>query len=174
MRLFLGLDLPSEIKHQISDYLSPIQQSPKGWEHPNDYHQTLLFIGEASPQEEEEIKERLRHFSFHPFTLVPHEFKFFNRRVMFLSFQASIDLLELKNQVEHQFPEWSNRSTRSFLPHVTVKRWQRYEYDYLTKSLDERPFSLPPFLVTELCLFKAEKDSLNRKYHVIARKPFNS
>lgn len=170
MRLFLGLNLPQETKQQIYDYLLPLQQSPKGWEHPDDYHQTLLFIGEASPDEEDEIKGRLSHFNFKPFELTPKEFTFFNRRVMFLSFRPSPELMELKSLVEKEFPEWCNRSTKPFIPHVTVKRWQRYEYDYLTKSLAAHPFTLPPFMVTELCLFKSEKDSLNRKYHVIARK----
>jgi 2'-5' RNA ligase len=48
MRLFLGIDVPSEIKAFLTDAYAPIQFSTKGWELPHDYHLTLLFIGETN------------------------------------------------------------------------------------------------------------------------------
>lgn len=146
MRLFLGIDLPWELKKQIHDYLLPMQLSPKGWEHPHDYHQTLLFIGEVSDEDVDEIQSRLTEIVFSEFILTTSEFRFFPRRIMYLSFRPSHELMRLKQLVDMTFPEWGNRS--------------------------EKPFPPCSFTVSELCLYKSEKDSENRKYHIIGRKNF--
>lgn len=167
MRLFIGIDLPSELKQELHQYLLPLQKSLKGWEDPHDYHQTLLFIGEATEEDCELIIGRLKDFKYRPFTLKPDKIQFFPRRVMFLSFEHSPELLELKNKVEELFPEWVRPHSKPFIPHVTVKRFQRYEHADLVRGLANNAFQNNGFPVQELCLFKSEKDSLNRKYHVI-------
>jgi 2'-5' RNA ligase len=173
MKLFLGIDLPYDIKLHISHFLQPLQLSPKGWELPHDYHQTLLFIGESSEEELREIKERLSTVSFHSFDLSLGRFEFLNRRIMFLNFLPSDDLLNLKGYVDFLFPEWVDRSVKSFLPHITVKRWQRYEFKQLKEGLESKEITSRTFKVIKLSLFKSEKDSRNRKYHVIDEKLFS-
>lgn len=174
MRVFIGLDLPIDVKNRIYEHLLPLQKSPKGWELPHDYHQTLLFIGEASPEDVESITQRLNTFSFNAFTLTLSHFKFFNRRIMYLSLTDSPELLLLKQQVDLLFPEYQDPHAKPFLPHITVKRWQRYEYDELKNGLDARDFKPESFLVNKLCLYKSEKDNLNRKYHILFSKEFYS
>jgi 2'-5' RNA ligase len=171
MRLFIGLDLPADVKTHIHQYLLPMQKSPKGWEHPHDYHQTLLFIGETTPTEQAAVEEKFDLIQFHPFVLTPDKFLFFNRRIMFLSFKESPELTELKNLIESRFPEWLRPESKPFIPHVTVKRWQRYEYEDLTSGLN-RIHNIPPFWVNQVSLFKSLKDEENRKYHVIKTKRF--
>ena len=172
MRLFIGLEIPDNVKEQINQYLIPIHQSEKGWEKPHDYHQTLLFIGEASPVELEIIKDRLQRFEFHKFELQPEKFAFFSRRIMYLSFLKSADLLELKLKIDETFPEWFMPEAKPFISHVTVKRWQRYEHNHLTNSLLKQDFQASGFEVSGIALFKSEKDAENNKYHVIFRKNF--
>jgi 2'-5' RNA ligase len=106
MRLFIGFDLPEALKNQMYEFLRPIQLSEKGWEKAHDYHQTLLFIGEATDDQLADIKLRMNHIIFKPFTLTPAKFRFFNRRIMFLSFEPSEDLLKLKAHIDETFPEW--------------------------------------------------------------------
>lgn len=167
MRVFLGIDLPADIKGHISRYLTPLKISDRGWESPHDYHQTLLFIGEVSETEIGEISGRMESIRFKSFFLQLKEFAFFNRRIMYLSFQPSKELFELKQQINKIFKEWVRPEEKPFLPHVTVKRWQRYEYDELFRGLKQSSFEPKTFLVSSVCLFKSEKDSANRKYHVI-------
>lgn len=171
MRLFLGLDLPADIKKKIQTYLAPIKKSEKGWESSHDYHQTLLFIGEVEVHQVELIKERMREVHFKPFPLIPTTFQFFNRRVMYLGIEKTPELLALKKVIDEKFPEWSGRETKPFHPHITVKRWQRYEHADLVEGLSMTPWKLESFIVESLCLFKSEKDVLNHKYHVISRFP---
>ena len=167
MRLFIGIDLPSELKRHIDNYLLPIHVSPKGWEHPHDYHQTLLFIGEASDEDMLEIKKRMANISCLPFELKTDGFRFFNRRIMYLAFKKSSELLDLKSQINGHFSEWVRPESKEFIPHVTVKRWQRYEYDHLHQNLSNRNFQDQAFEVNKISLFLSRKDEQNLKYHVI-------
>lgn len=168
-RLFLGLEIPHDVKSHISDYLKPMHQSPKGWEHPSDYHQTLLFIGETNEENLNIIKERMLLIDYHPFTLKLSEFKFFNRRIMYLGMGPSISLMELKIQIDELFSPWVNPLEKPFIPHITVKRWQRYEFDHLDQGLKSSVFGEISFPVNTISLFESKKDSENRKYHVIYR-----
>lgn len=167
MRLFIGIDLPDSIKQNIYQYLSSIQLGPKGWENPHDYHQTLLFIGEASEDVLETIIQRMEKIRYPAFELETDGFTFFNRRIMYLSFKASTELLELKRRIDEDFPEWQREGAKEFIPHVTVKRWQRYEHEHLSQSLEQHEFQDLKFEVNKLSLFLSRKDELNRKYHVI-------
>lgn len=167
MRLFLGINLSPEIKQSIHNYLAPMQLSPKGWENPHDYHQTLLFIGEVSEETVADVERRIDLINARPFTLRTAGIKFFNRRVMFLGIAESSELVLLKNKINEFFPEWAQNETKSFLPHITIKRWQRYEYDHLETSIAARPVPVWEIEVKGLSLFKSEKNHLNQKYHEI-------
>ncbi len=171
MRLFIGIDLPQEIKKSVHDYLVPLQKSSKGWEKSHDYHQTLLFIGETSLEMMAQIRERLHSIKMDPFELKTNGFQFFNRRIMYLGFKSSPELSALKELVEKTYPEWCRKEAKEFIPHVTVKRWQRYEYDDLVKGLEE-PMRTLTFMVNHVALFKSEKDFDNNKYHIVEKKFF--
>lgn len=172
MRLFLGIDLPKDIKESIATNLAHLKTSPKGWVDPHDYHLTLLFIGEADQQAIETIQTRLKRISFYPFQLELLRPEFFNRRVMYYSLTPSKDLDLLKQLVDKIYPEWVEAGSVPFLAHVTVKRWQRYEFDDLYKGVQKRPFKPVSFTVEEISLFKSETDQLGHKYHILSAKKF--
>jgi 2'-5' RNA ligase len=173
MRLFLGLEIPDAVKEEISLRLKPLQKSTKGWENAHDYHQTILFIGEASQEDLLSIKERMDQINFQPFKLTTCKFDFFSRRIMYLSFHPSSELMKLKDEVERLFSEWVRPGSKPFIAHVTVKRWQRYEYDQLKEGLASVAYPEKTFEVKNLSLYKSEKDSRNNKYHVIYQRGFN-
>lgn len=171
MRLFLGIDLPVQIKTEIENYLFPIKKSEKGWEKSHDYHQTLLFIGDVSDEDLRLIKARMLQIHFPSFDLLTTTFQFFNRRVMYLGVEKSPELLELKGQVDELFPEWASKQTKGFHPHITVKRWQRYEHADLVRGLSVKDWIPKSFLVENVALFKSEKDEHQHKYHVVEKVP---
>lgn len=173
MRLFLGLEIPEDVKERINSHLEPLQKSIKGWENAHDYHQTLLFIGETTEEDVESIKSRMDQINFKAFTLTTNSFHFFSRRIMYLSFKPSSELIKLKDEVESLYSEWLRPGSKPFISHMTVKRWQRYECDELKKGLEAKNMPELSFEVRSLSLFKSEKNSLNQKYHVIYRKEFS-
>jgi 2'-5' RNA ligase len=71
MCLFVGFEIPAEVKVKVKvkihRYLSDIKKSEKGWEKAHDYHQTLLFIGEANVEDLELIKVSLAEIEFPSF-----------------------------------------------------------------------------------------------------------
>lgn len=169
MRLFIGIELTDSIKDELASYIAKLPQGKKGWENPHDFHLTLLFIGETPDENVRMIKERMRKIQISPFTIQIGQVQFFNRRVMYLSILPSEDLLRLQQEVAQTFPEWVDPNGKNFIPHITVKRWQRYEYDELSEGLRINPLKPISLRVERLSLFKSEKDSQNRKYHVIHR-----
>lgn len=167
MRLFLGIDLPDQLKSKIENHLSPLKQTPKGWENEHDFHMTMLFIGETAEEKLEEIKSKLATLTFEPFELKIVDIEFFPRRIMYLSMEDSENLLKLKNQTDEFFPEYVRPNEKAFHPHITVKRWQRYEFNQLEKDKEKLKKVNFTFLVKKLCLFKSEKNVAGEKYHVI-------
>jgi 2'-5' RNA ligase len=135
MHLLLGIELPDELKDFVCAALALARRSAKVWEEPHDYHQTLLFIGEVAPDVAARIEARLATFDFRRFWLTLGEFRFFNRRVLHLGFQYSPELTALKRAVDDHFADWGRTGEKPFVPHVTVKRWQLYEYEQLVGSL---------------------------------------
>jgi len=172
MRLFLGLEISEGIKKQIESYLVSIKSSDKGWENPLDYHLTLLFIGECEESERDSIIERMDNIQFEKFALKTNGFHFFNRRVLYLGFEDSSKLMVLKKTVNLFFPEWAQYESKTFVPHITVKRWQRYEFNDLSQRLEDYNFKDVEILVTNLSLFKSEKDQSQNKYHIIYKREF--
>jgi len=169
MRLFIGLELTESIKENLARYIAKLPQGRKGWENPHDFHVTLLFIGETAEENVVSILDRMKEISFRPFSIQIGPIKFFNRRVMYLSILPSEELLQLHKEVIKLFPEYVDPNGKSFIPHITVKRWQRYEYDELAEGLRLHPLDPISLDVNTISLFKSEKDQENRKYHVIGR-----
>ena len=171
MRLFLGCEIPEKVKSEIAEVIIPLQKSLKRWESAHDYHLTLLFLGETDEKHLDLLWERLDQFKFETLLIETDEITFFNRRIMFMDIKMNKKLVELKNKVDEQFPEWRRENDKAFHPHITLKRWQRYEYDELFTGLSN--ISLPrwSFKIEHLCLFKSERDEIGQKYHVIKRSP---
>lgn len=174
MRLFLGIDLPDQVKSQLNVYVEPLKISNKGWEHPHDFHLTLLFIGEVDEEELKNIERKLQHIKFSPFILKAKSLEFFPRRILYLSFENNETIMRLKKLIDEYYPEYLRPNEKAFVPHLTVKRWQRYEYDQLSQGIQKLSQKNFSFVVQKLCLFKSEKNELGQKYHVIGESPGDS
>ncbi len=167
MKLFIGIELPDNIKLHIANFVQPLQANPKGWEKPHDYHMTLLFLGETPNEGIDEIINRINGISYKPFELELNSFDFFPRRVLYLALKPSAELFELNKLIEEVFPGWVRPEAKPFTPHITVKRWARYEFNFLEAGIKSRIFYPAKFKVRGLALFKSERDSENNKYHII-------
>lgn len=152
--------------------LSPLKKSEKGWEHFPDYHMTLLFVGPTAEDLIPSIVDRLKRVSVKPFTLRTSTFDFFGCRIMYLGFEPSPELLALRRQITDLFPEYHRIHEKDFVPHVTVKRTQRYEFDSLSERVATYPAHPVLIPVEGIALFKSEKDEANQRYHVLERVNF--
>lgn len=171
MRLFIGIDLPAILKKQISHSVLSLKTFTKGWETAHDLHITLLFIGEVSELTADTIACQLKEIRFEPFLLQTKAVEFFSRRIMYLGFEHSQNLYNLKEQIYRHFPEHVRPEEKAFVPHITLKRWQRYEYNALENGLHSLPPPRFEFIVNQVALFESRRDEENHKYHVIATSP---
>lgn len=169
MRLFLGIELPLEIKKHIALSVAPMQKDPKGWENPHDYHMTLLFIGETPEDKIPGIIIGMKEIIFAPFTVTLRSLAFFPRRVMYLNCDYSPELLNLRNRIQALYPEYVRNNEKEFIPHITIKRYQRYEVTELKMKMLEHPFEAKVITIDHIVLFKSERDENNLKYHVLER-----
>ena len=64
MRIFIGIDLSSEIRERLARFLEGVQAfAPEArWVHPESLHITLKFIGEQTPEQVAAITERLHAY----------------------------------------------------------------------------------------------------------------
>lgn len=172
MRLFLGIEVPEKVKEEIHSALGVARVTPKGWEDPHDYHLTLLFIGQTQRHQLVSILERMSELRTTPFSLRTTRFHFFNRRVLYLGFEHDPRIFQLRERILRQFPEFVRPGEKEFVPHLTVKRWQRYEEAQLARALENLPTQSYEIPVDGISLFKSEKDEEGHKYHVIGRVAF--
>lgn len=168
-RLFVGIELPEEIRTAIATYLAGLPRPKKGWEQISDLHLTLTFIGQSSEEEYREIELLLNEIHFSPFEIIINEIDFFNRRIMFLKVQKTFELNQLKNQLNILLSGKFPPENKPFVPHITIKRWQRYEFDELKVMITKNPFLPLSFNVSTIALFQSSIDEYGQKYHVLSR-----
>lgn len=167
MRLFLGIELPQEIKTKISK-MTGIMGSHAGWVHPHDLHLTLLFIGESSRMDLHEIIQRFEKIRQKKFFIQVTGPDFFRRRILFMKIQPCLELKELKKKIDTEFYLWRDLQSREFVPHITIKRWQRHEFEDLKKLVQSFQWYPESFEVKYLTLFESRLDN-HQRYHPIYR-----
>lgn len=167
-RLFIGIELPAEIRSTISTYLSHLPRPKKGWENIQDLHITLLFIGETADENVAIIMDRLNSFKLDVFEIKLTEINFFHRRIMYIKVEPSNQLTQLRSKIlsllSGKYPE----EVKEFIPHITIKRWQRYEFQELQQIVTNDPFEPLSFKVVRLALYESRQhDEQVNKYQIL-------
>ncbi len=129
MRIFIGIDLDSDVRDRISRFLEGVQGfAPEAkWVRPESLHITLKFIGEQTPEQVEAIAERLRRIEGSAFEIRCAGYGFFPTakapRVFWIGIQAGPQLAALAESVDVAVAELGiPREERPFSPHLTLAR----------------------------------------------------
>lgn len=129
MRIFIGIDLDSEVRGRISRFLEGVQGfAPDArWVHPESLHITLKFIGEQSPERVEAIAERLRRVKSGELEIRTGGYGFFPTakaaRVFWIGILAGPQLAELAECIDMATAELGIlREDRPYSPHLTLAR----------------------------------------------------
>ncbi len=125
MRLFVALDLPWEIKEELSDLSFNLNGAR--WVPTDNFHLTLRFIGNASRLQAEEIDLALATWRGRSFQFSLSGLGWFEKagRVssLWVGVERNADLARLQSKVEtalHRVGLTPDR--RRFTPHVTLAR----------------------------------------------------
>jgi RNA 2',3'-cyclic 3'-phosphodiesterase len=136
MRLFVALDLPWEIKEELSDLSCSIPGAR--WVPTDNFHLTLRFIGEANRLQAEEIDCALaalrgRSFSFSLSGLGWFE-KYGRVNTLYVGVERNEDLARLQGKVETALLRVGLQpDKRKFTPHVTLARMDQPVTPELTR-----------------------------------------
>lgn len=119
MRLFIAIDLPSEIKKFLSEVNTAIEEI-QGIKivNPENMHLTLLFLGNTDPKK---INEKIKNLKFKQFYITIKRIGFFpnrNRiRIMWFGVERNMDLFHLQKILSEKFNDYNN-----YVPHLTFAR----------------------------------------------------
>ncbi len=129
MRIFVGLDIPDEIRQRMTRYLDGVRGFAPDvrWVKPESFHVTLKFIGEQKPEQVEQIKRELATVRDAPFDISFRGTGFFpnprSPRVFWLGIDAGEQLPQLAKVVDESVSRTGvPRETNDYRPHLTLAR----------------------------------------------------
>jgi len=129
MRLFVALDIPSDIRDRITRFVEGLKRfSPDAiWVKPASYHVTLKFIGERSSEDLEKLKLILATVPGSPVTIVFRGFGFYpsanSPRVFWAGMENDDSLPKLARAVDLACSQLGiPQEEHEFRPHLTLAR----------------------------------------------------
>lgn len=129
MRVFVGLDIPDEIRAAIARYMDGLRNfAPEvRWVKPESFHVTLKFIGEQSIEQVERIKREIAIVKSAPFEIGFRETGFFpnakSPRVFWVGIHAGPELRQLAGSVDEAVSRAGvAREKNEYKPHLTLSR----------------------------------------------------
>jgi 2'-5' RNA ligase len=145
--VFLALPLSAEAKDRLIEVAQTLKSSipMKKWVHQEDYHLTLVFLGNAREEELKKLKGMLSTIVASPFTLEIDSIGSFGRaekpRILWAGVAENPDLAELQKQTAEMCRECGFfLEKRPFSPHITIAR----SYDNAAPPLENDVSSLWP------------------------------
>lgn len=159
MRIFLGIDIPEQVKTVIDTQLADLKKEyPQfTWVPRANYHVTVHFFGEVAKVSE--IENRLREllFDVRPFHLYAYEGSIFQQLGIILHLEFSRDKT-LEHMVDIiQADLDSGRVKKKYVPHLTIARYKspsKQQYTLLKKKMQNLPLDFD-FPVESLYLFES-------------------
>ncbi|MBU1197367.1 RNA 2',3'-cyclic phosphodiesterase [Candidatus Micrarchaeota archaeon] len=126
MRLFIAIDLPDEIERKLEQLTHQAKRLDlhASFSKPEQLHVTLLFLGERTEEEAQQIKEKLVQFQFPKFRLQVEGSGFFPSEDYIKVFWVGVHGTEEQLQKMHEkMSELLEEPFRGpYVGHVTISR----------------------------------------------------
>jgi 2'-5' RNA ligase len=129
MRIFIGIDLDSQVRTRIERFLQGAHGfAPDArWARPESLHVTLKFIGEQPQERVEAISGKLREIKSDPIEIHFAGYGFFPTakaaRVFWIGIEAGPQLAELAERIDAAAADLGiPREERVYSPHLTLAR----------------------------------------------------
>lgn len=157
-RLFVGIDLPSEIKLKLGSLCVGLPGAR--WVDPGNFHLTLRFIGEVTDAAVIDIDAALMRIGTSRFMLTLAGVGYFGKRTVWVGVEDAPLLMMLQGDVESALQSAGLApEVQPFFPHVKLARLRRPGRrfrDFLTENASFRsePFEVEQFSLIESQLTK--------------------
>lgn len=161
MRTFLAVEVPSQERKKISDFVHAEAKSelPVRWVRYENLHITLKFLGEIDEQQKTDIAPVIEDVcgKHNPFNLRLEGLGCFpnpgNPRVLWVGVtQGSEELCAIADALERELARFGFREEKRFHPHLTIGRTRRR---CMVDSILSKNISSDPFEITSVVLFKS-------------------
>jgi RNA 2',3'-cyclic 3'-phosphodiesterase len=129
MRLFVAIDIETEIRQRVSNFLDGVRgfATDARWVFPESLHITLKFVGEKSEQETEPVKRALGTIRPHTFDLKVRGYGFFPTarapKVFWIGIEAGPELGSLAAAVDEALATIGiPKEEHAYNAHLTLAR----------------------------------------------------
>lgn len=159
MRIFLGIDIPEQVKDAIDAQLEPLKKEyPQfSWVPRENYHITIHFFGEVQNVNavESRISELL--YDIPPFHLYGYHGGMFQQIgiIMHLEFSRDKTLEHMVTVIQDDLD--TGKVRKKYVPHLTVARYKmpsKQQYLLLKKKLENLPLDFD-FPVSSVHMFQS-------------------
>ena len=176
MRIFIGLDIPAEIRAHLTEYMERARAlAPDArWARVEGLHVTLKFIGHVDDRAAEKIKAALR-----PIKAVPFEVKFAGvgffpnlnaGRVFWAGVESGDNLTRLASTIDAAVEKLGfSRETKPYHPHLTLARTSSRPLRELKPLLDDPPPQFGTMAAREFFLYQSQPQKGGSKYTKLER-----
>lgn len=170
-RLFVGLDLPEEVKNQLSRIQSGIEGAR--WRPIENFHLTLAFLGAADRHQYSDAIEALSTIEMQSFDLALSGIGMFGDRkprAIWAGVKPNSELNHLRERVESVIRgSGFDLERRKFTPHVTLAYLKGVSQSRaMTYCADNGLFSSKPFMVDAFHLFSSTLGAETSVYSIEA------
>lgn len=178
MRLFVAIELPSEVRdslYEIKNHIG-LKLTNARWINPSNLHLTLQFLGECSLEQTEKVKDKLKKAAcdINSFSFDVGGFGGFpsnkRPRVFWISAtKGNENILELQHLVVEALSSLGfKEEKKDFKSHITIARFrQPNDLEEVLKSEALLNFSREEILVDKIVLFQSRLSSKGANYTVI-------
>ena len=185
-RLFVGVKISSDLKEDFEPVLKKLKISAEKarievkWIQPQNFHITLLFLGNLEAERIPVIQNELQTVSktWQPMTLKVHNMGAFpneyHARVLWFGVQKKVELVGLQQDLASVFfNKGFSKDEYEFSPHITVGRIRK------TRSTRDliSPFvrkEFGNFLIDRLVLFESQKQNNLTVYLPLSEYPLQT
>ncbi len=158
-RLFVAIDPPEDIKRQLTEICFGLPGAK--WTDPEQMHITLKFIGEVDGAVLREAREALEIITRDSFELCVKGVGFFpphgQPQLIWAGVEGNERLTQLRNKVESTLVRAGLKpEKRKFAPHIRLANVKETPPRQMVGYLAQYSLlKLPPFEVTEFCLYSS-------------------
>lgn len=162
MRVFLAIDIPSEIKKKITRLTESIRNyyPHYNWVSEENYHITLYFFGEVDENKISKIKSRVKNeiWDMKPFYLFSKSLGVFSNKkhILYIDFYREKNLEYLTKKLKKSFNN-DDKNKSQYLPHLTLargKRSSKQQYFALVKKLKKVDVKIN-FYINKIILYQS-------------------
>ena len=174
-RLFIGIDPPFEVKDALMEIMGGVLGAR--WQDEEQLHCTLRFLGDKSPRDANDIAECLAGVSAKPVQMGLEGIGQFDRKglpnALWIGVRPPDDIRKLQKKVTRSLESVGvPPEGRSYLPHITLARFSRGHGPLDAFMARHGGFRVPPFQVTDFCLYESRLTHEGAIYSIVERYDF--